>query len=235
MDFAENLPTPLRRWTVDDFDRMTEAGLLALRGYELLDGVVYNTSGYPRRWSLGDYERMVNAGILTWEERAELVEGFVVSLPPAQAVQASIHCRSTSYLIHLFKDDTPVVSSAGHHLVFDDENLACPDLCILKGTIERYRDAWPRGEDVLLTMDVSASPLILGTNARRRQLARFHVPEYWHVDGRAKLVTLHKLPADAGYTIVRGYGHGESFTSDVLGGIEIPVDALIGSAKGVDW
>jgi len=31
---------PIRRWNVDDFDKMMECGLLAPRGYELLDGIV---------------------------------------------------------------------------------------------------------------------------------------------------------------------------------------------------
>ena len=34
---------PIRRWSSGGFDKMMEHGLLAPRGYELIDGVVYNT------------------------------------------------------------------------------------------------------------------------------------------------------------------------------------------------
>src|SRR5215216_3513891 len=68
---------PIRRWKSDEFDKMFELGLLAPRGYELLDGVVYNTQGFVKRWSVYGFDRLAEGGVITPEERAELVSGAV--------------------------------------------------------------------------------------------------------------------------------------------------------------
>lgn len=230
---VETFPQHIHRWNTDEFDRLMEIGLIALRSYELMDGIVYNTSGFPRHWSLRDYELMVKAGLLTWEQHAELVDGYVVTLPRALAVQSSIRCRSHTYLYGLLGD--PILfSGAGHSIVFDDANLACPDFCALRWTDDLYRDAWPRAGDVFAIMDVSVEPLVAETDARVRQFARFQVPEFWHLDGKADTVTLYRAPGNSEYQDVRTYGHGEVFTSDALGGLTIPVDELIGPERPED-
>lgn len=233
MTDLDSFPAHVRRWTVDEFDRLMEIGLIALRAYELMDGIVSNTSGFPRHWSLRDYELMVKAGLLTWEEHAELVDGYIVTLPRSLAIQSSIRCRSHTYLYRLL-DDPILFSGAGHSIVFDDANLACPDFCALRGTIDDFRDAWPRAGDVFAIMDVSVEPLVAETDARVRQFARFRVPEFWHLDGKADLVTLYRAPENSQYQDVRAYEHGEVFMSDALGGLAIPVDELIGPERYED-
>lgn len=83
-------------------------------------------------------------------------------------------------------------------------------------------------DDVFAIMDVSAEPLVAETDARLRQFARFRVPEFWHLDGKADTVTVYRAPENSEYRDVRTYGHGEVFTSDALGGLTISVDELIG-------
>ncbi len=226
----ETFPQHLRRWTVDEFDVLMAIGLVALRSYELMDGIVYNTSGFPRHWSLRDYELMVKAGLLTWEEHAELVDGFVVTLPRAKAIQASIRCRTHEYLFHLI-DDPILFTGAGHSIVFDDANLTCPDFSMLRWQDDFYHDAWPRADDVFAIVDVSVEPFVAENDLRRRQFARFRVPEFWHIDGRADTVTICKVPENREYRDVRSFRHGDVFTSDVLGGLMVPVDKLIGSKR----
>lgn len=223
----EVFPQHIRRFTVDELDTLMAIGLIALRAYELMDGIVYNTSGFPRHWSLRDYDLMVKAGILTWEEHAELVDGYVVTLPRGLAIQCSIRCRTHEYL-HRLLDDPILFSGAGHSIVFDDANLASPDFCALRWQRDYYGTAWPRAGDVFAIMDVSVEPLVAEHDVRRRQFARFRVPEFWHIDGKADTVTVCKAPVDSEYRDVRTYGHGEVFTWDVLGGLIIPVDGLIG-------
>jgi hypothetical protein len=229
----ETFPQHIRRFTVDEMDRLMEIGLIALRAYELMDGIIYNTSGFPRHWSLRDYEQMVKAGLLTWEEHAELVDGYIVTLPRALGIQSSIRCRSHTYLYRLL-DEPILFSGAGHSIVFDDANLACPDFSALRWTDDVYRDAWPRAGDVFALMDVSVEPLAAETDFRVRQFARFRVPEFWHLDGKADTVTLYRAPGDSKYQDVRTYGHGEVFVSDALGGVAIPVDELIGPERDPD-
>lgn len=229
----ETFPQHIRRFNIDEFDQLMGIGLIALRGYELIDGIVYNTSGFPRHWSLRDYELMVEAGLLTWEEHAELVDGYIVTLPRSLAILSSIRCRSHEYLRRLL--DNPILfSGAGHAIVFDDANLACPDFCALRWQDNYYGHAWPRAGDVFALMDVSVEPLVAETDARVRQFARFRVPEFWHLDGRADAVTLYRAPENSEYQDVRAYGHGEAFTSDALGGLVIPVDELLGSERYED-
>lgn len=69
-----------RRWTVQEFLRMGELGILPECGVELIDGEVVekNGLGSPRRWSYEDVLRMIAAGVLGEGERIELIDGDIV-------------------------------------------------------------------------------------------------------------------------------------------------------------
>jgi hypothetical protein len=216
-----------RLWTSDEFGRMIDVGLLAARGYELIHGVVYNTSGVMRRWSAGDYETMVEAGILLAEERAGLIEGVPYRGPTARTITASARMRFMQ-VVHPMLDRRVMLGAGGDRIVLDDANVASPDICLLKWRDDFYASRWPSADDLFATVEFSYPPIHTGSDARRRQLARFGVPEFWHFDLGARELVLHRAPADGDYTDVRAHAVGEQFSSPVLGLPPIPMASLMG-------
>src|SRR4051812_42288558 len=72
----------LRRFNVDEYQRLGEIGVLA-RGVELLDGVVYDLGvDRPHRFTVEDVERMIEAGVLGPDDRIELLGGALVTMTP---------------------------------------------------------------------------------------------------------------------------------------------------------
>jgi len=96
---------PIRRWTVEDFDKMMECGLLAPRGYELLNGVVYNTQGFVKRWSVYDLDRLAEAGVISAKEHAELIAGAVFAPRMLQPFHSYLRTNLIQLLCDVVRDD----------------------------------------------------------------------------------------------------------------------------------
>ena len=220
---------PLRRWTVDEFDRMSETGVLSPRGYELLDGVVYDTNGYLRRWSVRDYGRMAEAGLITEEERAELVEGCVVQPLGFKWRRASLGMR-LSYLLWDAVREAGIVSRVSS-VVLDDETMICPDLAVLHYRDDFYADQYPGSEDVSLVVEI-ADPLSSHYHGTKRGLyAKAGVAELWELEPGGGVVVVCLVPESGKYRERREYRHGDSWISPALGGREVRVADVLGPPR----
>jgi Putative restriction endonuclease len=224
METTEQLP--LRKWTVADFDRLCEAGLLSSRGYELLDGVIYSVDGVVRRFSIRDYDRMVEAGILTWEERSELVDGHVFRPPGFVIVRASVVTRVGMLLDGLWRDNG-LVSRTGY-VILDEENVVSPDVTVLRWRANFYADRWPEAPDVQMLVEIARPLSSYERRAKRDVYARFELPEYWVADPGSWTVVVHHSPEDGKYAGEREYRVGESWTSPALGGREVKAEDVLG-------
>jgi hypothetical protein len=89
-----------RRFTVDEYHRLIGAGLLGSEDkVELLDGYILlkpdhvdppPTDGpFPewrwlRRWTRDEFRRMVELGVIGADEQVKLLDGYLVTEPPAR-------------------------------------------------------------------------------------------------------------------------------------------------------
>ena len=76
-------PLTLRLWTVDEYHRMAEAGILQPdERVELLTGQVIEkySDWTPRLWTVDEYYRMAEVGILQSDERVELYSFYLESI-----------------------------------------------------------------------------------------------------------------------------------------------------------
>src|SRR5262245_6056342 len=81
MDAAILLPH--RQFDADEFERMSELGILP-ECAELIFGEVQDKTGRdtPHTWTYEQYLALVQAGILAEDERTELIDGRIVSMTP---------------------------------------------------------------------------------------------------------------------------------------------------------
>ena len=219
--------TARRSWTVDEYFRMGELGILPESGVELIQGEVLekNAWGTPRRWTYEDWERMVAGGIVDEDERLELVDGDLVCMTPvgdrhmyavdlvAEYLWSQMHGRG------IVRVQSP--------LKFHTGEAPVPDLVLLRMHEDRYRSRRAGPWDALLVVEVSDSSLARDL-AKAGQYARAAIPEYWIADVNRSRVIVHQAPVSGEYTTVREYRHGQAFPSLSLGGREVPVEAVLG-------
>jgi Uma2 family endonuclease len=222
---------PLRRWTVGDFDRMMELGLVAPRGYELLEGVVYNTQGFVKRWSIYDFDRLADAGVITPEERAELIAGSVFQPRSFRPLHASIRTRLNRLLFEATRDDASVIVSPTGYVLLDDETMVAPEIFVMAREAHENFDAWPGAGDVTLISEI-VDPLYSTLLEMKRGLyAQFAIPELWYVDPVRGTVAVHVTPKDGEYRDVREYRRGETWASAALRGARLSVDEAVGRER----
>lgn len=222
--------TPARRaWTVEEYQRMGELGILPDSGVELIDGEVRekNAWGTPRRWTYEDWERMVAGGVVDEDERLELVDGDLVCMTPV----GHRHIYTVDLLTEFLGEQARgrAILRVQSPLKFNAGEAPMPDLLLLRMHEDRYRSRLAGPWDALLAVEVSDSSLA-DDLAKAERYARAAIPEYWVVDVNRPAVLVHQQPVGGEYTDVREYRHGQAFTSPALGGREVSVEEVLGPA-----
>ena len=153
-----------------------------------------------RRWTLAEVEQAVAAGIIAENERIELIDGDLVAMSPkgrrhevvrhALAFRWARQCPDAIMLAvePSFQLDVDVAPEPD--LILHPASLVAPDV---------------RGDTVLLVVEVSDSSYSYDLKIKAPLYARFGVREYWVIDPKSMVTTIHRLPTAAGYTDVREY------------------------------
>lgn len=186
-------------WTVDQYHRAIEAGLLpADTSVELLEGFIVRKdrarSGDDSR-TIGDRHRIALLRL------AQDAQSFVphgcflqtqqpVSLPPSSEPE--------------------------------------PDAAVVRGHIDDYMDAPPSAGDVTSLIEVADSSRTLDLGPKLRAYARAGVPQYIVVDLVADSVVVHDTPAGEAYEAVTTLRRGDTVRISTPGGaVPVSVDRLL--------
>ena len=174
------------------------------------------------RYTYGDLASFPDDG-----NRYELIDGelFVTPAPGTRhqaVVQALAVLLGTYVAAHGGR-----VYPAPVDVRFDDDTVLEPDLVVVTAEhVGRVRDAWIEAPPDLVVEVSSPSTASHDLIRKRRIYDRAGVAEYWYVDLDGGQVFVHRLEA-AGYRDPDASGPGEVALSQVLEGLEIPVDTLL--------
>lgn len=169
---------------------------------------------------------MSEAGVLGEDDRVELVDGEIVDMAPI----GSRHLACVVALSHLL-----VEASGGRFFVsvqnpvrLSGRDEPQPDVSLL-GRRPRPEAPTPPGpRDVLLVVEVSDATLSYDRNVKLPLYAGAGVPEAWIVDLAERKVEVQHGPGPDGYRDLWEFGTGEKISSAVVGGLSVPVDAVLG-------
>lgn len=140
------------------------------------------------RLSVAEYYRMAEAGIFPPDARVELIEGEVIDMAPQKSRHASVVSFLLNHLVRCAGDAGWVVCQVPLHLSENSEPE--PDLMLLRPRADRYADAHPRAEDVLLLIEVADSSARYDREVKLPLYARHGVAQVWLVDleaGRGRM------------------------------------------------
>jgi Uma2 family endonuclease len=201
-----DIEVPLDRFyrlSVDQYHRMTEAGILTKDDrVELIEGVIWNNrpassdlSDHLYRLSVDQYDEMARVGILLDGEPVELIEGWLI----VKMTKNPPHTVATNLVRDALSQTIPAgwfVASQDPITTFDSKPE--PDVMVVRGHPRDYRNRHPTPENVGLIVEVADTSLPYDRTTKRRIYARAGVDHYWIINLIASRVEVYSEPTEAG-------------------------------------
>ncbi len=186
-------------------------------------------AGAKRRLlTVHEYHRMGEVGILHEDDRVELIEGVLIQMP---AIGTShFNCvNALNRLLVLGAGDEAIVS-VQNPVRLSEHGEPQPDLALLRP--RDYGESLPGPADVLLLIEVSDATLSYDKNIKLPLYAHAGIREVWIVDLPNETVEIHAEVSGGGYDLVRRFRRGDTLRPGALPGLDVPVDAALGSVVG---
>jgi Uma2 family endonuclease len=153
-------------------------------------------TGHPtaRRFSVDEYHRMVSSGVLTESDRVQLVNGWIIEMPPI----GPEHSTSTSLAEAALLANLP---SGWILRVQDPVTLPTgepePDLVIARGAIRDYSKRHPGPGDIGLVVEVADATLNFDRVEKAAEYAAAGIVEYWIINLVDRQAEVHRHPQTA--------------------------------------
>jgi Uma2 family endonuclease len=142
-----------------------------------------------RRFTRDEYYRMAEAGLFC-EERVELLDGEIITMSPKLTPHA-FTVNQLMYALITTLGATAVVR-VQDPIVLNNWSEPEPDIAVCVPVPDRYKQAHPRADQVLVVIEVADSSLTYDRTRKARAYAASGIPEYWIVnliDQRVEVLT----------------------------------------------
>jgi Uma2 family endonuclease len=152
-----------------------------------------------KRFTRSEVDRMVALGIFDGQ-RCELIDGELIDKmgqnpPHAQAIRNLFAWLAGLFGAGRLQMQLPVEVKPG-----DSEwSLPEPDIAVLAEAGGEYGKRHPRGDELLLIVEVADTSLRQDLTTKRDLYARASVSEYWVVDLQSRRVNVHRNPEQGEY------------------------------------
>ena len=175
--------------------------------------------------SATSYLRMAECGLIAPDDRTELLEGVIVSMPPATPLHDnSVHRVQYALLRALGLDACIRVQSA---MVTGSRSVPVPDVAVVPGSSNDYDRAHPTRAH--LVVEVAQSSLPQDRLTKAALYARAGITDYWIVNLREGVVEAYgNVDREAGLyrSIARASGN-DLLTLEAFPGIGIRAGDLL--------
>jgi Uma2 family endonuclease len=143
-----------------------------------------------------EYERLSGAGVLD-DDRVELIDGYLVK----KMERSAAHVWSTATIIDILTRLLPSgwICRKEDPLRIPNYDEPEPDVAVVRGPSDRYRDRHPEPSDVALVIEVAETTLDRDQGKKWDAYAHGHIPVYWIVDLVHRQVEVHANPGTGGY------------------------------------
>ena len=144
-----------------------------------------------RRFSVDEYHRMIESAILTENDRVQLIDGWIVEMPPIGPEDST----SSSLAGATVQSCLPpgwIVRLQGPITLTNSEPE--PDVVVVRGTLRDYSKRHPGSRDVALVIEVADSSLNFDRVQKIGEYAKAGIPEYWIVNLVDRQLEVHRDP-----------------------------------------
>jgi Uma2 family endonuclease len=180
----------------------------------------------PARWTTEHYLRLIGDGVLGPDDKVELLEGVIVTMPSNTAHEAGV-VRISHALFKAVGDRAVVRIQLS--LMAGGYSVPEPDAAVVAGTIRDYDRERPT--TALLVAEVSDTSLKQDRLTKAPIYAVAGVPEYWIVNLRDDCVEVRRKPEpeERRYASVMIVHRGQRIDLVGLSGVSVAVDDLLPS------
>jgi Uma2 family endonuclease len=179
-----------------------------------------------RKLDVDTVYHLLETGRIGPEERVELVDGELLTMPAIGTRHSSVTAQLVQLLIRTTDPDRVFISGSTP-LRLDRYNELEPDVLVLRQRDDAYARSHPTPADTLLVIEVSDSTRAFDLGRKAELYARFGVAEYWVVDLVARHVRVHCTPDGGAYVNVEMRADGQ-VTPHALPDVAVDVLALLG-------
>ena len=155
---------------------------------------------------------MVESGIFDEDERLELLEGELIVVSPHNPQHAALAAELQQLVAAVAPPNTHLRLHSP--IAAGPDSLTEPDLALVRGRAEDYLDHHPRGEDVLLVVEIAVSSQA-ADRLKVRIYGKAGVPVYWLLDLPSRRLEIHAEPLPAG-------GYAESRIAAAGASVPVP-------------
>ena len=168
---------------------------------------------------------MGEAGILHEDDPIELINGEIIEMSPIGTLHFSCVNRLNRLLNKLLEDE---VVSVQNPVQLNNMTEPEPDITVLKNREDEYKKALPKGEDVLLLIEVADSTLRYDQKVKLPLYAQSMIPEVWIVNLSKDKVSVYTEPKDGEYQSKQTFEEEAVITASLLEKIKLTPRQILG-------
>ena len=178
-----------------------------------------------RKFTVAEYYRMAEVGVLEPEERVELIEGVIVTMPPI----GLRHAASVDISNEVLAQRAPgrFILRIQNPLRLSETMEVVPDVMLLRRRADYYATAAPGPADALLVMEVSDSSLAYDREVKIPLYARAGVPQTLIKNLPGDCIESFDQPGPEGYARHIIYRRGDKIRLVSLPDLELAVADLL--------
>jgi Uma2 family endonuclease len=182
-----------------------------------------------RRFSAEEYHRLGEIGVLGARERVELLDGFLIDMPPIGYRHEYVSSTLANLIVRAVGAGEIIRTNSPISLSTNSEPQ--PDVIVLQAPPTRYRDRLPGPADVLLLIEVADSSRAYDRGPKAQVYADAGIEELWIVDLVAAELLVLREPRAEGYASTVVLRRGDRISPTRLPSVVVEVSAFLDAAQ----
>jgi Uma2 family endonuclease len=145
-----------------------------------------------KRFTREEIERLAETGVFAGQ-RYELIDGDLVDKmgqnpPHSSGIQLLLEYLARFFEVGMIRVQHPMEAAAGDR----ERSLPEPDVAVLRERNIEHQRRHPRGDEMLLVIEVSDTTVAFDRSRKATLYARAGVPEYWVLDLNRRMLVVHR-------------------------------------------
>lgn len=145
-----------------------------------------------KRFTREEVDRLAETGVFAGQ-RYELIDGDLIDKmgqnpPHVSAIQRLLECLAMFFAVGIIRVQHPMEAAPGDR----ERSLPEPDVAVLRERNLEHQRRHPRGDEMLLVIEVSDTTTAFDRTRKATLYARAGVPEYWVLDLNGRMLVVHR-------------------------------------------
>ena len=179
-----------------------------------------------RLWTVDTLYQALNAGLLEDPKRLELVHGRIIKKMPQNPVHTFLRRRLSQFLRDSMTPRFLVMEESPLRLAIDGEPV--PDVLVVSGLEEDYRETHPTQAETVLVVEVSNTTTEYDLGEKAMLYAQSGIADYWVVLVNESVIVRHRQPSAEGYGEVTRLAGMDTISPLAMPSTTWTINALLG-------